>query len=371
MSNSSNLSPDSGPKRTALYPLHSAAGAKLVPFAGWEMPLHYGSQVEEHHQVRRAAGMFDVSHMTVIDLEGPAVEAYLGLLLANDVRRLDQAGRAQYGAMLNDAGGVIDDLIVYRRAADASYRLVTNAGTRDRVLPWLTGVQARGSFAVTIVEQPLAMIAVQGPTAIAQLETLLNRPLAAQVGHFEFIEDGELMIARTGYTGEDGFELILPAAAAVELWPKLAAAGVAPIGLAARDTLRLEAGLNLYGLDMDETISPLAANLAWTVAMKDPDRDFIGRAALAEQKAAGVADKLTGLVMEAKGVLRAGYAVHTDAGSGVITSGLFSPTLGYSVAFARVPRAAQGAVEVMIRDKARPAQIVKPPFVRKGVAAWS
>ncbi|MEM1433686.1 MAG: glycine cleavage system aminomethyltransferase GcvT [Pseudomonadota bacterium] len=356
-------------RRTALFELHRAAGAKLVPFAGWEMPLHYGSQVEEHHQVRRAAGMFDVSHMTVIDIEGADTEAYLRHLLANDVRKLEAPGQAQYGAMLNPEGGVIDDLIAYRR--EGGFRLVTNAGTYARVVPWLGDVQLKGFPDLSInVREDAAMIAVQGPTALGLLEATLRTELEARIGSFEFIEQGELMIARTGYTGEDGAELILPSAAALDLWSKLAAAGVRPIGLAARDTLRLEAGLNLYGSDMDETVSPWAANLGWTLARKDPERDFIGRSVIDAEKVAGVEQKLTGLVMQEKGVLRGGYVVQTAAGEGVITSGLFSPTLGYSVALARVPQAAAGAADVQIRGRTRPAQIVRPPFVRKGVAAW-
>lgn len=356
-------------RQTALIELHRAAGAKLVPFAGWEMPLHYGSQVEEHHQVRRAAGMFDVSHMTVIDLEGADTERYLLRLLANDVRKLDAPGQAQYGAMLNPTGGVIDDLIAYRR--DSGFRLVTNAGTYARVVPWLSEVQQQGFSDLQIeIREQAAMVAVQGPTALDLLQSTLGLELAERMRPFEFTEEGEWMIARTGYTGEDGAELILPAADAMDLWPKLAAAGVRPIGLAARDTLRLEAGLNLYGAEMDETVSPWAANLGWTLARDDTNRDFIGRAAIDAEKAAGIEQKLIGLVMQDKGVLRGGYEVRTASGSGVITSGLFSPTLGYSIALARVPQAASGAVEVLIRGRSKAAQIVRPPFVRKGVAAW-
>ena len=357
------------PKVTPLRDLHEAAGAKLVPFAGWEMPLHYGSQVEEHQRVRTAAGMFDVSHMTVIDLAGPDAEAYLRLLLANDVAKLEP-GQAQYGAMLNDEGGVIDDLIAYKRAE--GFRLVTNAGTYARVMPWLVSVRERLPQAtIEITERPdLAMLAVQGPLALELLSATLGESIAERAESFRFYEVEDRMVARTGYTGEDGAELILPAAAAVELWSRLAAGGVSPIGLAARDTLRLEAGLNLYGLDMDESISPWAANLGWTLAFDDPARAFIGRAPLEAQREAGIQQRLRGLVMEAKGVLRAGYEVNTDAGVGTITSGLFSPSLGYSIALARLPSKAKGAAEVDIRGKRKPVQIVKPPFVRQGVAAW-
>ncbi|MEM6709096.1 MAG: glycine cleavage system aminomethyltransferase GcvT [Pseudomonadota bacterium] len=357
-------------KTTALHASHGAAGARLVPFAGWEMPLHYGSQVEEHHQVRRGAGMFDVSHMTVIDLRGAAAEPFLARVLANDVGRIPEVGQAQYGAMLNEAGGVIDDLIAYRRSV--GFRLVTNAGTRDRVVPWLESIAAEAPFrgSLELEERPdLAMIAVQGPRALAALREVLKEDVAERAASFRFYEVGERMVARTGYTGEDGAELILPAADAGELWQRLRAADVAPIGLAARDTLRLEAGLNLYGIDMDERVSPWAANLGWTLALNTPDRDFIGRSAVVAAKT-GELLRQKGLVMQAKGVLRGGYRVTTDAGDGVITSGLFSPTLGYSIAFARLPKDAGGTVRVDIRGKAREAQIVKAPFVRAGVAAW-
>ncbi|MEM1230147.1 MAG: glycine cleavage system aminomethyltransferase GcvT, partial [Pseudomonadota bacterium] len=318
-------------KQTPMFDLHAAAGARLVPFAGWQMPVHYGSQLEEHHAVRRAQGMFDVSHMTVIDIGGSGAREFLRWVLANDVDRMGSVGKAQYGALLNEAGGIIDDLIAYRR--DQGYRLVTNAGTRDRVVPWLLGAQAQFAGELAIHERPeLALIAVQGPQALATLATVLEGNPAGGLAPFEFAELGECMIARTGYTGEDGAELILPGAQAQALWQDLSAAGVPPIGLGARDTLRLEAGLNLYGQDMTEETSPLESNLAWTVALKDEARAFIGREAIAAQKAAGPAQRLTGLVFEGRGVLRHGYPVHTDSGEGVVTSGIFSPTLGYSIA---------------------------------------
>ncbi len=345
-------------RQTALHALHVAAGARMVPFAGWDMPLNYGSQIEEHKAVREAAGMFDVSHMTVIDLPDDTARSFLRRLVANDVDKLEGPGRALYGALLNPAGGVVDDLIVYRRAQ--GYRAVVNAGTREKVLDWFA---ANNAESTTIEERDLAMIAVQGPDAIARFEAISGEKVAG-LEPFNAWEDGETMVARTGYTGEDGVEVILPGEAAVALWQKLAEAGVAPAGLAARDTLRLEAGLNLYGQDMDDETSPLVSNLGWTVDLSD--RQFIGKEAVVAEKAAGVAAKLTGLVMRGKGVLRQGQTVVTNEGEGIITSGVFSPTLGVAIALARVPRKAKGDAEVEIRGKRQPVIIVRPPFVRAG-----
>lgn len=345
-------------RHTALNALHVEAGARMVDFAGWDMPLNYGSQIEEHQAVRTAAGMFDVSHMTVIDLPDDSARSFLRRLVANDVDKLAEPGRALYGALLNERGGVVDDLIVYRR--DQGYRAVVNAGTRDKVLAWFAAHNDEGT---AIEERDLAMVAVQGPEAIARFETVSGLAVA-DLPSFSAMETGETMVARTGYTGEDGVEVILPGADAVDLWRGLADAGVAPAGLAARDTLRLEAGLNLYGQDMDEDTSPLVSNLAWTVDFSD--RDFIGRAALEAEKAAGVSARLTGLVLQDKGVLRHGQTVITGSGEGVITSGVFSPTLSVGIALARIPADAKGAAEVEIRGKRLPVHIVRPPFVRNG-----
>lgn len=345
-------------KKTALHALHVAAGARMVDFAGWDMPLNYGSQIEEHNAVRTGAGMFDVSHMTVVDLPDDSARAFLRRLVANDVDKLAGPGRALYGALLNDAGGVVDDLIVYRR--EQGYRVVVNAGTRDKVLDWFGSRNEEGT---RITERDLAMVAVQGPHAIARFEAVSGLSVA-DLPSFSALEREETMVARTGYTGEDGVEVILPGADAVRLWEELADAGVVPAGLAARDTLRLEAGMNLYGQDMDDQTTPLVSNMAWTVDFEP--RDFIGREALEAQKAEGPPAKLTGLVMEGKGVLRHGQTVNTAAGEGVITSGIFSPTLGTSIALARVPRAAKGRAEVDIRGRAQPVVIVRPPFVRGG-----
>ncbi|MCC5879715.1 MAG: glycine cleavage system aminomethyltransferase GcvT [Idiomarina sp.] len=354
--------------KTPLYDAHVAAGAKMVDFHGWDMPLNYGSQIEEHHAVRQHAGVFDVSHMTIVDATGPEAKAYLRHLLANDVAKLTQPGKALYTGMLNEEGGVIDDLIVYY-FADDSYRLVVNSATRDKDMAWL--MKQAGEFDVSVTErQEFAMVALQGPEAEEKVAVLLSDDQYGQVKQmkpFFGVQHGDVFVATTGYTGEKGYEIIVPNELIVSVWDKLLANGVKPCGLGARDTLRLEAGLNLYGQDMDETVSPLAANMAWSVAFEPADRDFVGRAALEQQKEAGT-EKLIGLVMEDKGVLRAGLKVTVDGGEGVITSGTFSPTLGYSIALARVPQPVGETAQVEMRKKMVTVKVVKPSFVRNGQA---
>lgn len=354
-------------QRTPLYDQHLALGAKMVDFGGWDMPLHYGSQVEEHHQVRRDCGVFDVSHMTVVDVSGEQARDYLQRLLANDAARLKSTGRALYSAMLNERGGVIDDLIVY--LTDWGYRLVVNASTRDKDLAWMQA-QAAG-FAVEVRERPeLAMLAIQGPHARARTSELVSQARAGLIHDlkpFQGMADGDWYIGRTGYTGEDGLEIILPAEQAPDFLSELVGAGIPPIGLGARDTLRLEAGLNLYGQDMTEDVSPLAANMGWTVAWEPTERDFVGRAALEQQRARDDLPKLVGLVLEERGVLRAHQVVRVNGvGDGEITSGSFSPTLGKSIALARVPAGTAERAEVEIRGKWYPVRVVQPTFVRHG-----
>jgi aminomethyltransferase len=353
---------------TALYDAHIKAGAKMVDFFGWNMPINYGSQIEEHNAVRQDAGMFDVSHMTIVDVLGAQAKDYLRYLLANDVEKLQAKGKALYSGMLNESGGVVDDLIVYHFEA-TNYRLVVNSATKEKDLNWLNKIA--DGFDVTITERDeFAMIAVQGPNAQAKAQSLFSaaqKEAVADMKPFFGVQAEDLFIATTGYTGEAGYEIMVPAARAEEFWDQLLAAGVVPCGLGARDTLRLEAGMNLYGQDMDETISPLAANMAWTVTWEPAERDFVGRKALEAQKAAGH-DKLVGLVMTDKGVLRAGLKVITANGEGVITSGTFSPTLGHSIAMARVPAGTEigGTVEVEMRKKLVTVNVVKPSFVRNG-----
>lgn len=389
--------------RTSLYPVHVRAGAKMVDFGGWDMPLHYGSQIREHQQVREHAGMFDVSHMTVIDLSGSDAGTFLRYLLANDVANLKQTGDALYSVMLNHRGGVVDDLIVYATGVQ-NYRLVVNGATREKDLAWMAA-EAR-SFVVSVTERPdLAIIAVQGPTAMAALdEALINADLLASTSTategdilealdrllpFHSMELGEenirthagpWLIARTGYSGEDGVEVILPHTDAEPVWHALCASGVEPAGLGARDTLRLEAGLNLYGREMDEETSPLEANLAWTIAWQSEDRDFIGRQALSAQLKNGLDYKLAGLLMSEKGVLRAGQVVRVDGSKkrGFVTSGSFSPTLQCGIALARIPleafsKASSGRARVCveIRGKQVPVELVKPPFVRRGKKVYA
>jgi aminomethyltransferase len=360
--------------KTILNDSHRALGARMVDFGGWDMPLNYGSQIEEHHQVRRDAGMFDVSHMTVVDLRGARVREFLRQLVANSVDKLQKPGKALYTCMLNAQGGVIDDLIVYFMAEDW-FRLVVNAATREKDVAWISA-QAR-AFDVQVAERPeLAMIAVQGPNARERVLGLLDAADATRVGKLArfaaaAVSDarfGELFVARTGYTGEDGFEIVVPEPNAVALWDALLAVGVKPAGLGARDTLRLEAGMNLYGQDMDETVTPLEAGLSWTVAL-DGDRAFNGRDALEAQTAAGVPRQMVGLVMDEKGVLRHGQVVLTALGEGEVLSGTFSPTLGKAIALARVPAGdatALGEVRVDIRGRQVPVRLAKVPFVRDG-----
>ncbi len=357
--------------QTVLNATHRALGARMVDFGGWDMPINYGSQIEEHHAVRRDVGMFDVSHMTVIDLHGPRTREFLRHLLANNVDKLKVTGKALYSCMLNARGGVIDDLIVYL-FDEAHFRLVVNAATRAKDLAWIEQ-QAR-AFDVEVRERPeFAMIAVQGPNARSKVLALLHevdRPRIEKLGKFAAAaaqgpHGMPLFVARTGYTGEDGFEIILPNAHAVALWQELLAAGVKPAGLGARDTLRLEAGMNLYGQDMDEDVSPWEANLGWTIAL-DAGRDFIGRAALEAQQAAGVRRVMVGLVLDEKGVLRHGQKVLTALGEGEILSGSFAPTLEKAVAFARIPAGEPGAIRVDIRGREVPVRLVKYPFVRDG-----
>jgi aminomethyltransferase len=358
-------------EKTVLNATHRALGARMVDFGGWDMPISYGSQIEEHHAVRRDAGMFDVSHMTVIDLHGARTREFLRHLLANSIDKLKVVGKALYSCMLNEQGGVIDDLIVYY-LGEEYFRLVVNAGTRAKDLAWIE--QQAAAFDVQVKERSeFAMIAVQGPNARTKVLGLLHevdRPRIEKLGKFAAAAAQgphgiPLFVARTGYTGEDGCEIIVPAEHAVALWEALAAAGVAPAGLGARDTLRLEAGMNLYGQDMDESVLPWEANLGWTIAL-DEGREFIGRSALERQKAAGVPRVMVGLVLDEKGVLRHGQKVLTANGDGEILSGSFAPTLNKAVAFARIPAGEPGDVRVDIRGREVPVRLVKYPFVRDG-----
>ena len=367
-------------RRTPLYDLHVGLGARMVDFGGWDMPVNYGSQIEEHHAVRQDAGIFDVSHMCVIDARGARVREFFGFVLANDVDKLKQPGKALYSCMLNEAGGVIDDLIVYflneGGLSESFFRVVVNAGTRDKDLAWMRAIAP--GYGVQLQERvDLAMVAVQGPNARTRVISLLpeqHRSSAQALEPFfgksiAMGEGREWFVARTGYTGEDGFEIMLPASEAPEVWNKLNALGVKSAGLGARDTLRLEAAMNLYGNDMDEGQNPLESGLAWTVSFDNPARDFIGRKALEALKSAGLQKKFVALLLEDRGVLRGHQKVVTPAGEGEITSGTFSPTMEKSIALARVPRSTAAVgdkVQVDVRGKLLNARVVKAPFVRNG-----
>lgn len=355
--------------QTVLHATHLTYNARMVDFGGWDMPVNYGSQIEEHHAVRTDAGMFDVSHMRVVDVYGDKVRDFLRYVLANNVDKLQASGKALYSCMLRPDGGVIDDLIVYF-FTENFFRLVVNAGTADKDIEWLNSKKMDAGLGLTIAPRTsFALIAVQGPNARTKAFAALPftqtasenlKPFnAAIVQH----EGNEWMVARTGYTGEDGFEIAVPAALAADVWQKLADAGVKPAGLGARDTLRLEAGMNLYGQDMDETVNPLNAGLAWTIDLVS-ERDFIGKTALLS----GATAQLVGLVLQDKGILRSHQTVQTAHGDGETTSGTFSPTMQKSIAFARVPLnvAVGDTVQVIIRDKPLNALVVKMPFVRNG-----
>jgi aminomethyltransferase len=353
-------------KKTPLNAVHRAAGARMVDFGGWDMPVNYGSQIDEHHAVRRDAGMFDVSHMRALDLAGAGARDFLRHALANNVDKLKDAGKALYSCMLREDGGVLDDLIVYFLREDF-FRIVVNAATTDKDIAWLLALLAKHPGLTLTPRYDLAMIAVQGPHARARFWQAVPGSEAATsaLKPFQGAQVGELFVARTGYTGEDGFEVLMPNERAESLWNALVAAGVKPCGLGARDTLRLEAGMNLYGQDMDETVTPLVSGLAWTVDLASP-RDFVGKAALVAHPPPS---QLVGLALtEAGGVLRAHQPVHTSRGDGETTSGTFSPTLGKSIALARVPAgvAPGDTVPVSIRGKPLAAKVVKPPFVRNG-----
>ncbi len=348
-------------KKTPLFEKHESLGAKIVDFGGWDMPIHYGSQIEEHHAVRRDAGVFDVSHMTVVELHGADALPYLGRLLANDIGRVKNPGQAMYSAMLNETGGVLDDLIVY--ATGDPYLVVVNCATREKDLAWMRRVAE--AYRCEVVERPeFAILAIQGPEAIGKVKSILGTEQAALIEGLKAFQGGWCdgwFIARTGYTGEKGLEIILPEDQAESFWDSLLEAGVRPIGLGARDTLRLEAGMNLYGNDMDESVTPLESNMESTVFLEG--RDFIGADALRKQTNH---DELVGLVMAGKGILRAHYPVFSEGTPvGEITSGAFSPTLEKSIALARVS-ATSSNMTVEIRGKMQAVECVTPPFVRNG-----
>ena len=357
-------------QQTPLYEQHVLCGARMVDFHGWMMPLHYGSQIDEHHAVRTDAGMFDVSHMLVTDVSGDQAKAFFQKLLANDVSKLGFVGKALYSAMLNDNGGVIDDLIVYRmNDAETQYRIVSNGATREKDLAQFAKIGAEFGISLT-PRYELAMLAVQGPKAVEKL--LAVKPEWAEtVNQLAVFQGADLgndwFVARTGYTGEDGVEVVLPGSEAHTFFTTLREAGVQPCGLGARDTLRMEAGMNLYGNDMDDDTSPLEAGMGWTVDLKNEARDFVGKTALVALKEKGVAVKQVGLLLAKGGVLRDHMEVITPEGNGITTSGVFSPSLKQSIAIARVPKTFEGdSAKVLMRGKEVDVRVLKLPFVRNG-----
>lgn len=349
--------------RTPLSNLHVEAGARFIEFAGWEMPVHYGSQLEEHHAVRNNSGCFDVSHMAVVDIDQHPGEQLLRSLLVCDVSRLN-IGHAAYALMLNERGGIVDDLIAYRR--ENGYRLVINAGTTQKDLDWIARhAREQDTIGAARHRAELCIIAVQGPQAIEITSTLLGLQELKELESFSFVENERYFVSRTGYTGEDGVEIISSSEAALDLWSRLTANGVQPVGLGARDSLRLEAGLNLYGHDMKEDTNPFECRVAWTIDWDDRDRGFIGRSAIEPLRNEGAATKLVGLKLTERGIPREGFSVRTEAGTGVVTSGTFSPTLKQGIALARVPVSAGGACHVEVRRRPIPAKITRLPFVHR------
>lgn len=353
---------------TPFYQCHLDSGGKIVDFGGWALPVNYGSQIKEHEAVRTDVGMFDVSHMVITDVHGAEAKAFLRHLISNDVEKLEKhgIGKALYAALLNREAGVIDDLIVY--LTSFGYRIVSNAATEAKDMGWIK--QVAGDFQVSLFpRRDLAMLAVQGPNAIQKVsaahpevaeQLLILKPFAS-------VENNGYFYARTGYTGENGLEIMFPKDEAKTLWLTLLDHGVEPCGLGARDTLRLEAGMNLYGHEMDESITPLECTMDWVVDLSDESRDFIGKKAYELAKLS--ADNMTqvGLLMQGKGVLRDGQELQLNGEKiGVITSGTFSPSMKQSIAIARINKNIDGVIDVIIRDKKEPVKIVKLPFVRNG-----
>ena len=360
-------------KQTPLHARHVALGARMVAYAGYEMPVQYSSIIEEHRAVRSAVGLFDLSHMGELHLTGPEALAFARYAVVSDPGLLEP-GQAQYSMLCLPDGGIIDDLIVYR--LEGSYLIVCNAANHDAVAEHLAALQAQGDFDVSVEDRSdaTALIAPQGPRAAELLSHLTDLDLAS-LGNYRSttarVASVECLVARTGYTGEDGFELFCPARRAAGLWDALLEAGrdfgLMPCGLGSRDTLRLEAGMPLYGNELDRTVNPYEANLGRVVKMEKGE--FVGRGALAAVQQTGPRRRLVGLVMGDEAIARHGYAVRVDgADVGAVTSGTLSPTLGERIAMAYLPAAdaeVGRAVEVVVRERPHPAEQVKLPFYRR------
>ena len=341
----------------------------MIDFNGWEMPIHYGSQLEEHKLVRGSCGIFDVSHMTILDIEGSEDKKFLRSLLSNDITSLQENYDGLYSAMLNDGGGVIDDLTAFKMPF--GYRLVVNCATRKTDLKWIHENSERKSLTIEERED-LAMIAIQGPWTFKILSKFLSSELMANLTTkqpFQGCTDRDTLVTKTGYTGEIGVEIMLPSKKARALWAKAIDSGAYPTGLAARDTLRLEAGMNLYGSEMDETISPLECNMSWVVSLKDEDRNFIGKQSFLKKREKGDFHTLKGLVFKERSIARSHQEVYFDEEKeikGVVTSGSYSPTLKKSIALARIPPTHLRTCVAEIRGKTIKATVGQPRFVRKG-----
>jgi aminomethyltransferase len=353
-------------QQTVLHDMHLKLGAKMVNFGGWHMPIQYQSQIEEHLAVRNAIGMFDVSHMCIVDVKGPQVKEFLSYILANNIDKLRYYGKALYSCMLNEHGGIIDDLIVYY-LQDNYYRLVVNAGCADKDIAWLNKQNIDNNFDIVIqIRRDVALIAVQGPQALSLFPEEIQN---LKIFHAYQYSYKDTIVARTGYTGEDGVEIMLPAHQAEQTWLDFIEKGAKPCGLGARDTLRLEAGMNLYGQDMNENTLPYDVGLAWTLSLFD-DRNFIGKEALMNNQQTM---QFLGLVLQdGAGILRAHQKIYTQIDGveygGEITSGGYSPSMQKSIAMAQLPMQVKlnSFVDVDIRGKRVPAKVIELPFVRHG-----
>lgn len=364
-------------RKTTLFDQHLSLGAVIVDFAGWQMPIHYGSQIKEHHCVRQKVGVFDVSHMLSIDITGKNAKEFLRKILANDVEKLP-SGKGLYSCLLNATAGVMDDLIVYR-LDEMHYRCVVNAGCRQKDLDWFLKQSVLFDDVSIMSREDLAMLAIQGPLAAQKIQNLFapkEIDLIQSLKPFHIHKMNEWVISRTGYTGEDGFEIMLPHNEVISFWQRILSDGVSPIGLGARDTLRLEAGLNLYGHDMDESVTPDESNLGWTVDVKDSHREFVGKKALIEQRKGKSKQQLVGVILKERGVCRDGMTLYInntphDIGIGHLTSGGFSPTLERGIALARIPSGDFSQASVQIRGKRIEAKIIKLPFIKNGKTNFS
>ena len=349
--------------KTPLNKSHIELGAKMVNFSNWEMPISYSSLIEEHNAVRSTVGIFDVSHMSVFDFDGDNQVAFFEKIFANDIKKIYKDNKAIYGALLNEEGGILDDLIIYH--ANNKFRLVSNCSTREQNRQWFE--KHAIEFGVKVMERSdMGILAIQGPDAlnkILKIKEIDNQVNTLQ--SFGCMFEGDKLYARTGYTGEDGLELIVPTKDINHLWDQALELGCTPIGLGARDTLRLEAGLNLYGNDMTINNHPYESNMGWTIDMSDDSREFIGKDALLSIDQSK-SQKIVGIILQDKGILRSGYEITHEQGKGVVLSGSYSPTLQSSIGLARVDQGYKENGKVMIRNKLLNIDFVSPRFLEQG-----